>query len=59
MSFFALFKIAVKAFSRHRLRALLTALGQPQYAEDRAWYPVRDSDGDTGWVAAEYVLPIS
>jgi beta propeller repeat protein len=38
---------------------LLTAIGQPQQAEDRTWYPVRDADGDSGWVAAEYVLPIS
>jgi beta propeller repeat protein len=39
--------------------AILTAVGQPQHADGRAWYPVRDPDGLTGWVAAEYVLPIS
>jgi SH3-like domain-containing protein len=37
--------------------AVLVAVGGVQHNEGREWHPVREPDGVSGWVAAEFVAP--
>lgn len=38
--------------------AVLQALGAPRQNEGRSWRNVREPEGASGWVAAEYVVPM-
>ena len=37
----------------------LTVLGGPEKADDLTWWRVRDEQDIVGWVAGDYLLPVS